>query len=56
MPLDVGEHARDLAAHGAVRVTPMVVEALAIDIGAAGEEGEEADHGRFLTVLCRLTC
>jgi hypothetical protein len=33
----------------------MIMEALAVDVRAAGEEGEEADHGKFLTWLSRLT-
>lgn len=52
--LDVGEHARDLAAEGAVRVASVVVAALAVDVGEAGDEGEEADRGEILTHLLDL--
>ena len=33
----------------------MIMEALAVDVGAAGEKGEEADHGKVLTWLSRVT-
>ena len=46
--LDVAEHARDLTAQSAVRVPPMIMEALAVDVGAARKEGKEADHGKLL--------
>ena len=48
MCLDVGEHPRDLATKGAMRVAPVVMEALAVDVGAAGNEGEEADQRKLL--------
>jgi hypothetical protein len=52
--LDVGEHARDLAAQGAVRVTAVVMKALAVDVGTAGDESEEAYQGTLLTWLRQL--
>ena len=32
----------------------MVMEALAVDVGAARKEGKEADHGKLLTWKSRL--
>jgi len=32
----------------------MVMEALAVDVGAARKEGKKADHGELLTGMSRL--